>query len=159
MHDNDEYAPPPPPSPPRPFDGGTLLKGSTAGTTGARHQKSVKGDLVIVGTRSWLERHGVSIPPELEGHASSLEWQGKTVVFVAGGGSAKGILAVADSVRPEAREAVGELHRCVGENPGESSGFAGCVVGVFCFVGTRSNLAVYRVREYVRRVCRGGGQG
>ena len=106
--------PPPTPLPPlwKPVYFGTaLLIGSTAGTTGARPHKSSKGDLVLVGTRSWLERHGVSIPPELEGHASSLEWQGKTVVFVAGGGSAKGILAVADSVRPEAREAVGEMHR------------------------------------------------
>lgn len=53
----------------------------------------------------------MSIPPELEGHAASLEWQGKTVVFVAGGSEAKGAVAVADSVRPEAREAVATLHR------------------------------------------------
>lgn len=37
--------------------------------------------------------------------------QGKTVVFVAGGGEAKGILAVADRARPEAKEAVTALHR------------------------------------------------
>lgn len=72
-----------------------------------------KGTLVLIGSRAWLSRHGVSIPPELEGHAASLEWQGKTVVFVAGAGEAKGVLAVADSVRPEAREAVATLHRLV----------------------------------------------
>eukprot|EP00752_Nemacystus_decipiens_P009679 g8648.t1 len=88
-------------------DGG----GSAPGTTGARHQKLSKGTLVLVGSRAWLTQHGVSVPPELEGHAASLEWQGKTVVFVAGGGEAKGALAVADSVRPEAREAVATLHR------------------------------------------------
>eukprot|EP00903_Cladosiphon_okamuranus_P012938 g12081.t1 len=87
-------------------DGG----GAAPRTTGARHKKLSKGELVLVGSRGWLSRHGVSIPPELEGHAASLEWQGKTVVFVAGAGEAKGILAVADSVRPEAREAVATLH-------------------------------------------------
>lgn len=51
------------------------------------------------------------IPPELEGKAASLEWQGKTVVFVSKEGSAVGALAVADRARPEAREAVGELHK------------------------------------------------
>ncbi|CAM9816654.1 unnamed protein product, partial [Hapterophycus canaliculatus] len=92
----------------------TIVKdkgGSASGTTGARHQKLSKGDLVLVGSRTWLSRHGIAVPPELEGHAASLEWQGKTVVFVAGRGEAKGVLAVADSVRPEAREAVATLHR------------------------------------------------
>ncbi len=67
---------------------------------------------MLVGSRAWLSQHGVPIPPELEGHAASLEWQGKTVVFVAGGREAKGVLAVADAVRPEAREAVATMHRC-----------------------------------------------
>ncbi|CBN73914.1 heavy metal translocating P-type ATPase [Ectocarpus siliculosus] len=92
----------------------TIVKdrgGSASGTTGERHRKMSKGDLVLVGSRTWLSRHHVRIPPEIEGHAASLEWQGKTVVFVAGGGETKGVLAVADSVRPEAREAVGTLHR------------------------------------------------
>lgn len=66
---------------------------------------------MLVGSRAWLSRHQIPVPPELEGHAASLEWQGKTVVFVAARGETKGVLAVADSVRPEAREAVATLHR------------------------------------------------
>lgn len=71
----------------------------------------VLAGLVLVGTRAWLQKHGIEIPPELEGGAASLEWQGKTVVFVSSGSWAVGALAVADRARPEAREAVSQLHR------------------------------------------------
>jgi len=90
---------------------GTAGSASAAAGTRPKHQRLPNGSLVLVGSRAWLSQHGVPIPPELEGHAASLEWQGKTVVFVAGGREAKGVLAVADAVRPEAREAVATLHR------------------------------------------------
>lgn len=41
------------------------------------------------------------------------------MVFVAGGGEAKGILAVADRARPEAKEAVTALHRYDNNRRGE----------------------------------------
>lgn len=67
--------------------------------------------LVLVGTRGWLRRNTVMIPPELEGRAASLEQKGRTVVFVSSGETALGALAVADGARPEAKRAVEQLHR------------------------------------------------
>jgi len=87
------------------------LNHATAIEADGRDSRPSPGDFVLVGTRSWLQRHGVGITPELEGSATSLERQGKTVVFVAGGSKIKGLLAVADRARPEAREAVASLHR------------------------------------------------
>ena len=45
----------------------------------------------------------------LDGRAQDLSRQGKTPMFVAADGQVKGIIAVADAIRPESREAVRAL--------------------------------------------------
>ncbi|HYN36524.1 MAG TPA: HAD-IC family P-type ATPase, partial [Actinomycetota bacterium] len=62
-----------------------------------------------LGRRSWLADSTVSA--RLSERAEELEREGKTVVWVGDGGRALGVLAVADTLKPGASEAVEELHR------------------------------------------------
>ncbi|MCZ6866843.1 MAG: heavy metal translocating P-type ATPase [Chloroflexi bacterium] len=70
----------------------------------------VNGFEVMVGNLSLVEERGISLNG-LESRAQELSHQGKTPMFVASNGSVVGIIAVADTVRPESREAVEALHR------------------------------------------------
>ena len=64
---------------------------------------------VLVGRRSLLEQEGLQVPPGLADALDHHEGRGHTAVAVGWDGRARGILAVADSVRPDAREVVGAL--------------------------------------------------
>ncbi|MDQ3980566.1 MAG: heavy metal translocating P-type ATPase, partial [Actinomycetota bacterium] len=70
---------------------------------------TVGGEVVHVGRRTLLVDAGLSIPPELVEAAERLEGEGKTVVWAGWAGQARGVLAVADMVKPEAFSAVARL--------------------------------------------------
>ena len=74
-------------------------------------EASVDGALVRVGTAAFLEQHAVPLMPNAQADLVRLETEGKTAVFVAVGREEAGILAVADTVRPGAKEAVSRLTR------------------------------------------------
>ncbi|WP_298140093.1 heavy metal translocating P-type ATPase [Acidiferrobacter sp.] len=63
---------------------------------------------LLVGTRRLLTEGGVAMGA-LEAAAQDLEAAGKTVVFVALGDTARGLIAMADAVRPQARATVRAL--------------------------------------------------
>ena len=63
---------------------------------------------VLVGNRLLMENHGVSLNG-LSEQADSLARQGMTTMFVASDGHAQGVIAVADSLKPEARTGVVRL--------------------------------------------------
>lgn len=69
-----------------------------------------KGKVVFLGNRALMDDKGVSIS-EVESKVGSLEEQGRTVVFLASDKKLLGAVAVADQLKPFAREAVSELHR------------------------------------------------
>jgi Zn2+/Cd2+-exporting ATPase len=82
------------------------------------------GQEVIVGTESFLEESGLPVSPEAMQHVSRLRDEGKTAFLVgsrpvdrqgtAGGGPAgevRGIIAVADALRPGAGRAIERLRR------------------------------------------------
>ncbi len=78
---------------------------------------TVNGRQVLLGNRRLMEREGVGVGPLLA-QVQSLEDAGKTVIFVAARElddaapwHPLGLLAVADTVRPDAREAVTVLKR------------------------------------------------
>jgi cation-transporting ATPase V/Cu+-exporting ATPase len=71
----------------------------------------VDGREVVVGRRSLLEREGLHVPPSVERYAEDFESQGHTVFWVGWDGEAAGVVAVADTVKPGAAEAVAALHR------------------------------------------------
>ena len=69
----------------------------------------VEGREVLVGSRRFLSASGVS-EDGLGARSEELAREGKTPIFVAVDGEAAGLVAVADVVRAEAREAVDSLH-------------------------------------------------
>lgn len=73
-------------------------------------QAVVDGRLVVVGRRDWLaEAWGLTLPTPLAAARADLEAAGRTVVAVGWDGAARGILAVADGVKPTSRDAIAAL--------------------------------------------------
>ena len=68
----------------------------------------VGGTEVLAGNAAMLRDAGVDVAP-LERDASRLAAEGKTLLFVAAGGRAAGVIAVADTLRESARAGVAEM--------------------------------------------------
>jgi len=84
----------------------------------AKRGKGVEGSVqfgvaeaqhVLVGSRTLLREAGLS-SDALEDKMLRLEGEGKTVMLVAVGSSILGLVAVADTLKPDAPEAIAELH-------------------------------------------------
>ncbi len=71
-------------------------------------QGVVDGRSVLVGSRVLLEEHGVEVAP-MEDEMRRLEDEGKTAMLVAVDGEPLGLLAVADTLKDDAVDAVREL--------------------------------------------------
>ena len=67
------------------------------------------GVTILLGNRKLMAEKGVGLDGLLP-EAERLEGEGKTAMFVAGGGRALGIIAVADTLKPTSAQAVRELH-------------------------------------------------
>jgi heavy metal translocating P-type ATPase len=66
---------------------------------------TVGGELVLVGNLALMRDHGVAVPADLlAGHPGASE------VYVARAGALLGAIVIADSVRPEARQAIATIH-------------------------------------------------
>ncbi|GAA5513820.1 potassium-transporting ATPase ATP-binding subunit [Deinococcus carri] len=72
-------------------------------------EATVQGQRVLLGNRKLMEREGVDIGA-LSGEVERLAADGKTAMFVAADGQALGVVAVADTIRASARQAVEALH-------------------------------------------------
>ena len=70
---------------------------------------TVNGDRVLLGNRRLFHDQNYKIHPEVEEHLTELENDGKTAMLVGCNGQLIGIVAVADTLKPEAREAVAAL--------------------------------------------------
>src|SRR5215213_5163192 len=69
----------------------------------------VDGDEVLVGNDLLFVEFGVAIPDEAAAEADRLRDEGKTAVFVGDHQAVRGLIAVADTVRPSAKTVVAEL--------------------------------------------------
>jgi P-type Cu+ transporter len=76
----------------------------------------VNGHAVLVGRPSFLADWGFELPQGLVTARAEAEREGKTVVAVAWDGEVRGLLAVADRIKPTSAEAVAEL-RSLGLTP------------------------------------------
>jgi P-type Cu+ transporter len=74
----------------------------------------VDGHPVRVGRRDWVA--GEAVPPELAPAVHAAESAGRTPVWVAWDGEVRGVLVVADTVKPTSAEAVARL-RALGLRP------------------------------------------
>jgi Cu+-exporting ATPase len=70
----------------------------------------VEGIHVLLGNRRLFQREGVDAGPA-EAAMVRLESEGKTAMLIAKGGALAGVIAVADTLKPEAAEAVAALAR------------------------------------------------
>ena len=76
----------------------------------------VDGRSVCVGNLSYFVEEGIPVPAEVHRHVARLEEEGKTTMVVAvdsadGRWDFLGVIAVADTLRPEARETIAALKR------------------------------------------------
>ncbi len=69
----------------------------------------IDGSVILLGNRRLMLERNIDISA-LEGQADRLEGEGKTAMFVARGGKAAGIIAVADTMKSTSRLAVDGLH-------------------------------------------------
>jgi cation-transporting ATPase V len=78
-------------------------------TAGQGVSGEVEGVDVVVGRRKLVAERGLVLPERLEEAASDLESQGRTAVFAGWEGEVRGVLAVADTLKDGAADAVAEL--------------------------------------------------
>ena len=112
-----------------PFAAGATAEGFRA-TRGAGVSARVEGRDVLVGSSRFLADSGVDLAP-IEEEARAFEASAQTVLRVAVGGKAAGAIALADALKPHAREAVDRLRRAgmdvmllTGDNPATAQAIA-----------------------------------
>ena len=71
----------------------------------------VEGKVVLLGNWDWLSWHGIAINETAQQVAQDLATDGKTVVCVAVGGTLAGLIAVSDTLRPDAKSTVDKLRQ------------------------------------------------
>jgi P-type Cu2+ transporter len=69
----------------------------------------VQGEIILLGNADWLSWHGITLSQEAENIAEKLAQAGKTVVYLAKNGQLTGIIAVADTLRADAKYTVEKL--------------------------------------------------
>lgn len=70
----------------------------------------IDGKLVLLGSQSLLDDHGVN-PGNLTGPAEKLRGEGQTIMFVAVDGRAAGLLSVSDPIKETTPAAIEQLHK------------------------------------------------
>ena len=70
---------------------------------------TVEGRAVLVGRPALLTERGVAVPPDLTAALDDARTRGRTAVLVAWDGRARGLVAVADTVKPTSAAAVATL--------------------------------------------------
>jgi len=92
--------------------------------TGAGLQATVDGKNILIGRDAFLQDNGVTGWKELTDRANRLSEQARSLVWVAVGGVAMGVIGIADPVRETAPTAIRQLHAmgikvvmATGDNP------------------------------------------
>ncbi|MGI9064770.1 MAG: heavy metal translocating P-type ATPase [Pseudonocardiaceae bacterium] len=148
--------------------GGLPSVAGFASTQGLGVAGEVEGRAVLVGRPAWLaQQWSVPQPQGMRAAAAQSEQQGRTVVAVAWDGRVRGLLAVADTVKPSSIDAVAAL-RSLGLRPVLLTGDNGAVAqAVGAEVGISEVIAgvlpegkvdeVRRLQEQGRVVAMGTG--
>lgn len=88
----------------------TLLESSNFETIpGHGIQATIDDKEVLIGNLKLMNKHGISVN-HVQDDLSSFENEGKTAMYIAVSGTFAGIIAVADTVKPNAKQAIAQLH-------------------------------------------------
>ncbi len=90
---------------------GRLVASGFTSLTGRGVQAVVDGNEVAVGGPALLREYGVAEPAELESHVTEWKGQGAAVLQVIKDRQVVGVIALADAIREESRQAVDALHK------------------------------------------------
>ena len=123
-------------------------------TPGHGIDATVDGTLVLVGNQALMRAHGIALPSDLlAGHPEASE------VFVARAGVLLGAIAVADGVRPEAREAIAAI-QAMGIRTilltGDAQPVAEAIAKQLGIAEVAANLLPEDKRERVKQLVAGG---
>ena len=78
-------------------------------SSGLGVQARINGQEVLVGKPNWFDEMDLNFD-HAKDHITSLQAEGKTVMMVVVDQKLAGLIAVADTIKPESRETIGELH-------------------------------------------------
>ncbi|NUN66769.1 copper-translocating P-type ATPase (plasmid) [Pseudanabaena biceps] len=120
---------------------------------GSGVQGKVNNSLVQVGTRRWMDELGINTS-ELHQYQDSWETGGKTVVLIAVDNVARGLIGIADKLKPSSQTAVAALQRMkievvmlTGDNQSTAEAIAREVGIKRVFAGVRPDQKVAKIRE------------
>jgi P-type Cu+ transporter len=118
----------------------------------------VEGHAVTIGRPELLAEQGLEVPALADARGAA-EAEGRTVVAVGWDGAARGLLVVADRVKPSSKEAVGELAR-LGLTPvlltGDNELSAAAVAAAVGIERVRSDVLPHDKVDEVRRLQEAG---
>jgi len=78
--------------------------------TGRGVEASIDGEAYAVGGPAMLRERSLDVPGSIAGAVEEWKGRGSSVLYLAGAGGILGAVAVEDEIRPEARQAVEQLH-------------------------------------------------
>ncbi len=127
--------------------------------TGRGIQAEVGGKSVWLGNLKMYQEAGLSVAQPIQDQMAALEAQGKTTMIVSRDQIPVGIIAVADVVRPNARDVIATLHALGLENSvmqtGDNDRVAGYIAGQVGVTGCYADLMpedkVNRIKELVEQ--------
>lgn len=77
--------------------------------TGMGVKGVIRGEVVIAGNRSLLKKFDVNIPDETFSRVQNLESEGKSTIFLVVDKALQGVIALVDTVKPDAEETIHKL--------------------------------------------------
>ncbi len=116
-----------------------------------------KGQDIAVGKEDFLQGNGVTLSTEAQKSVATQTEQGRTAILVARGKEAVGLIAIADEVRPETRQAIGWLYQVMGNRnitmlTGDNPLVAGAVARQIGVENFRAGLLPEQKQEFVRKL-------
>jgi len=120
----------------------------------------VGGREVLAGSARWLAAEGVQIPEELTREAEVAAESGFSVVHVAAGHTAIGLITLSDAVRPDAAEAIERLHKLGVRTTllsGDAPGAAAHVAALLGMTSHRGGMLPGDKLDEVSRLSAGSG--
>ncbi len=71
----------------------------------------VYGQEIFVGNEALMEEHGIALPSELLQKAAKAKSSGCTIIYIARDGIASGMIALSDTIRPDANKTIKAIHK------------------------------------------------